>query len=161
MCSARWAIEAGLNDACARRAVLAAAQLPQATGPLVIRYAGLFRRPDCALDWVQAAQIIERIGALIARGEIRRAQACARAPVAVWREALEQMLTRRAGLDLPLTGDGYLTSVVFALAAARDEREHHGVAQERTSSSAAERSDAAGMQRLDDLLKREGIGASE
>jgi hypothetical protein len=150
VCCARWAIESGLNDATARRAVLAAARLPVNLGELIIRYCALFRRADCGLDWGTALRIIERMSAAIADADVA-------ATPEMWREALEQMLGRRDMLDLPLTGDAYVLSIVRAKARAGAEITKHADAQARTTHDSEAEADARGMQRLNALLAREGL----
>jgi len=130
-CFARYPVEAGMNDQDARRVADAIAAVPAGLGGLVLRYAGLFRSPDRLLDWSRAVNIIERVSRMIAEGEIRRAAARAPATPAIWQEALEQMLGRRDGLDLPLTSDGYIKKVVFEIASKRAEERKDTTARSR------------------------------
>jgi len=121
VCFARFALEAALNDADARRACQAVAALPPQLGELALQYAGLFRHEGRALSWRRVAMIVEELSKAIQSGVIRRARQQVPAPGAVWRQALEQMVTRRDLLDLPLTGHGYLYQTVFSLATKRAE----------------------------------------
>jgi len=121
VCFARFALEAALTDADARRACQAVAALPPQLGELALQYAGLFRHEGRALAWRRVAAIIEELSKAVQSGIIRRARQQAPAPASVWRAALEQMVTRRDLLDLPLTGHGYLYQTVFSLATKRAE----------------------------------------
>lgn len=134
-CFCSFPIEAGLNDRHARRVADAIAKVPGGLAEQVLRYAGLFRRPDSLLDWSQAVNIITRISRMIEEGEIHRAGMRIPAPPKIWREAVEEMLGRRDALDLPLTSDGYLKKVVREKASQRLEEQKERTARNRPTVS--------------------------
>lgn len=168
-CFCSFPVEAGLNDRHARRVADAIAKVPGGVAEQVLRYAGLFRRPEALLDWTQAVNIITRIGRMIEEGEIHRGGMRIPAPPPIWREAIEEMLARRDGLDLPLTSDGYLKKVVREKATERFNAGKEDDARRRTAgtevprdNAAAERAaDEAHFKRLGALLDREGIGGKK
>lgn len=115
-CHARFALEAALTDADARRAVAAALKMPAPLGDLVLRYIGLFRAPKRALSWDRAARLIEELLAPMQAGRIERHGRTWAAPLEAWRVALTEMLDRRDKLQLPLKSHGYLFEIIAAQA---------------------------------------------
>lgn len=132
-CGAMHSVEALLADANARRAVLAAADLPGGLGERVVRYVALFRPRERALSWDRAAKLLEEMAAAIAAGQIERDGRAYPAPHEYWRTALDQMLDGRAGLALPLKTHGYLYEIIAGQSRRADQRaaERAEVADER------------------------------
>lgn len=115
-CAARFPIEAALTDEQARQAVATALQLPAPLGDRLLRYVGLFRPAQRALSWDRVGRLLGELLEMIDGGAVERKGKSWAAPMAAWQEALEQMLTRRDKLDLPLTSHGYLLEIVAGVA---------------------------------------------
>jgi len=132
-CGAMHSVEALLADANARRAVLAAAELPGGLGERVVRYVALFRPRERALSWDRAAKLLEEMAAAIAAGQIERDGRAYPAPPEYWRTALDQMLDGRERLALPLKTHGYLYEIIAGQSRRADQRaaERAEVADER------------------------------
>lgn len=116
-CGAQASLEAWLADTAARDLVAIAAALPGDVGPLAVRYLGLWRAPARGLAWDRAARILGELAAAVASGQVERRGRTHMAPPAAWRSGLEQMLTGRERLTLPLRSHGYLFEIVADLAA--------------------------------------------
>lgn len=128
-CHARYALEAALSDADARRAVAAAGRLPPALAELTLAYIGLFRPPSRSLSWRRAARLIDEVVAMVEAGGIRRRGRAWKAGVKEFSEAIETVLNRRDKLTLPLTGHGYLEEVLIGVV---DRAEAEGERQTET-----------------------------
>ena len=164
-CFSRYPVEAGLNDQDARRVADAIAAVPAGLGGLVLRYAGLFRSPERLLDWQRAVNIVTRVSRMIDEGEIHRGGMRIPAPPEIWQAAIEEMLGRRDGLDLPLTSDGYLKKIVREKASQRLEEQKEtgarGRGVSRDTCAAEDAADKRHFKRLGELLEREGIGVKK
>ena len=117
-CAARYPLEAALNDDAARRAIGAAVTLPGKLGPLVLRYAGLWRPDKHQLRWDRAARIITELATVITAGRIQRKGRSWTVNTDQWQQALEQTLSNAAAgkLQRPLKTHGYLYEVALGLA---------------------------------------------
>lgn len=118
-CGFAAGIESFIADGEWREAVLAAAALPSDCGPLVVRYAGLFRPEKRALTPSRAARLLREVCAMITDGvdfDRRRIEA----PSHIWRRALIQVLDA-PNIQRPLRNHHYLLRVVQSLLAKRDD----------------------------------------
>lgn len=131
-CAARFSIEAALTDDAARAAVAAALKMPAPLGDLTLRYLALFRPDKRALSWDRAAKLLAELLAPIQAAQVERHGRVWAAPLELWRQALEQMLERRDGLQLPLKGHGYLFEIVAALAGKAEGRSEHKAEAEKS-----------------------------
>lgn len=116
VCHARYAIEAALADADARRAVAAAAKLPGGVGEAAIAYVGLFRPAKSALSWKRAARLLDELVAMVGAGGVARKGRSWKAGVNEFQSAFETVLGQREKLTLPLTSHGYLLEVLVGIA---------------------------------------------
>lgn len=116
VCHARYALEAALTDAAAREAVALALKLPAPLGELLLGYIGLFRPTKRSLSWSRVTKLLTELQSMIKAGEIERNGRAWAAPQAHWQAALEQMLTRRDKLSLPLANHGYLLEILAGMA---------------------------------------------
>ena len=119
-CNAKYALEAALSDADARRAVIAAGRLPGSVGELVLQYVGLFRPAKSALSWRRVARLTGEVLELIDAGAVRRKGRDWPAGISDFRTALETVLSQRQSLTLPLKGHGYLEEVLVGVVHKRE-----------------------------------------
>ncbi len=114
-CGACGAIEFFLMDAAARETVRAALGLPAPLGRQVMTYIGLFRPRQRALTWDRVEKLLAELLEPIQAAQVMRNGILRPAPVAYWKEALDQVLMNRAKLNLPLKSHGYLFEIVANL----------------------------------------------
>lgn len=101
-----------------KRLAMALATMPPELGRAALGYLSLWRPPKSALRLTRAIRIVDELNALVATGTVCKDERTGiRRPAspAVWAAGIEQMLTARAALSLPLESHGYLRSVVFSL----------------------------------------------
>lgn len=111
-CHAHASIEAWLNDADARQALAAAAELPGEVAPVVLRYLGLFRPAQRSLGWKRSLRLITDISGWLHAGRIsHRGREWAVTPAGL-RTAIDTMLARRDKLDLPINDHAYLLTIL-------------------------------------------------
>lgn len=99
-------------DAAARETVRAAFSLPAPLGRQVMTYIGLFRPPQRALTWDRVEKILTELLEPIQAAQVTRNGISRPAPLEYWKEAIDQVLTNRAKLTLPLKSHGYLFEIV-------------------------------------------------
>lgn len=114
-CHARYALEAGLSEADARRVMPIAGRLPPSIAPLAFSYLGLFRPAQRSLSWRRTADLLGELADMIEEGGIRRRGRAWKADVTAFQTALETVLNRRDKLTLPLKNHGYLMEVLVGV----------------------------------------------
>ncbi|MGO1073191.1 hypothetical protein [Lysobacter sp. CA199] len=125
-CFAEFPVEAGLVEADGKRLAAALGVMDADLVRVLFGYLRLHKPAQRALAQHKALTLAVEIGDLVASGEVRRNGVSRPASLAVWAQAIEQMLEGRSSLRLPLKGHGYLLEVVFGLADradAENERE--------------------------------------
>ncbi|NCC91713.1 MAG: hypothetical protein EOM10_00290 [Opitutae bacterium] len=120
-CGCHASLEAFLQDADAKRAVVAAGALPGELPRLVWSYLGLFRRPDAgrAMAWRRAATLLGDLAALANEPEAQwKGQRVVPNAPRFWAEAIQLLLDRDAAgkLDRPLENHNYLRAVAYEIA---------------------------------------------
>lgn len=115
-CGAEMTLDVLLNVEGAREAVLAALALPAPLGKLLVQYLTLFRPPKRQLSWERVATLLTDLALPIAEARLERGGRVWPAPLEVWRAALEEIVTKRDKLTLPLKSNGYLFEIVVGLA---------------------------------------------
>jgi hypothetical protein len=115
-CGATLSIEALLQDGDARAAVQAALSLPGQLGGLILRYIALFRSESRALSWNRVAKLLTELNDQVSAREVSRGGIVYTAPLELWQAAIEEMLTKRDKLQLPLKTHGYLFEVIAGMA---------------------------------------------
>lgn len=162
-CHAHHSIDAWLNDADARLAMSAAAELPAELGPVVLRYLGLFRPAQQSLRWARANKLLMEILAWLQAGNIRRHSRSWPVTPASLRAAIETVLARRDKLDLPLADHAYLLSVIAGHAdkaeaqaeTASETQRRHGSALAPAPAAAADQITAGQVLNAVTLLRSE------
>ena len=119
-CGAHGSYEFFTSDAEARACFAAAQQLPGGFGPLLLEYLTLFRPRQRLLTWSRARKLIDELVPMVVSGEVRREQRTHRVSIDAWRVAIEQMVSQRDQLRLPLKSHGYLLSVAPKVASAAE-----------------------------------------
>lgn len=130
-------LEAFINDAHWRAALVPALALPSELAPYVVQYLRLFSPAKQGLRAERAGKILAELADWISQARVERNGVQRVAPLALWKEGIEEvLLARDAGtLELPFKGHGYLFQVVHSLAgkaAGRDERSRENRAQGNT-----------------------------
>lgn len=144
-CQTDFPIEAGLNDVAARNAVKRAFSLTP-FGDLLLGYVQLFKPAQRSLSMVRLTKLLDELLPMIQAGKIEHKGRIWPAPASSWQMALEQMLSNRDSLALPIKSHGYLLTIIASAAdkaeargeAAREIRGQTGRAQqtEQTAKSA-------------------------
>jgi hypothetical protein len=130
-------LEAFINDAHWRAALVPALSLPSELAPYVVQYLRLFSPAKQGLRAERAGKILAELADCISQARVERNKVQRVAPLPLWKEGIEEvLLARDAGtLELPFKGHGYLFQVVHSLAgkaAGRDERSRETRAQGNT-----------------------------
>ncbi|MCP3048348.1 hypothetical protein K6X13_14795 [Xanthomonas euvesicatoria pv. allii] len=102
-----------------KRLAVIVATMPPDLGRATLAYLGLFKPAKTSLRIGRAAKIAAEVAELVATGSVckdERAGVRRPASAGMWAAAMEQMVTQRAALSLPLESHGYLRAVVFGLA---------------------------------------------
>jgi hypothetical protein len=126
-CGAMFSLDALLGNEGAREAVMAALQLPAPLGWNMIRYLALFRPAKRNLSLDRVANLINELLPMIAAARIERNGNSHSAPLDYWRMALDEMLSKRDNLTLPLKSHGYLLAIIegYNLKAEQRKEQQH------------------------------------
>ena len=119
VCRAPFPVDAGLADAAARAAVVAAIGLwPAALRPHVLRYFALHAPRERKMSMDRITTLLADFAALIDAGTVTRHHDTRPAPLAAWEAGLAQVLQAAdaGSLDLPLHGHGLLAEIVYRAA---------------------------------------------
>jgi len=133
-CGLNGDIEVFLHDTAWRAALVPALALPAELSASLLPYLRLLGTAKRGLTAPRAGKLLAELEAGIKSARVKRHGVERVAPLALWKEALDEVLAARdAGtLELPLKGHAYLYQVVYALAgkaAGRDERSRETRAQ--------------------------------
>ncbi|TVO70871.1 hypothetical protein FHP88_15565 [Sedimenticola selenatireducens] len=112
VCGAFGAPEIFLAEAIKREAIAKALRMPHPLAMQVQVYIGLFRPPKRGHSMDRVERILEELLEPIEAGKLRRNGRDWPAPVEIWKYALDQVISRRNKLTLPLKDHGYLFEVV-------------------------------------------------
>lgn len=138
-CGAAYPLEAGLNDADARRFAALMGELQPAVARLMIRYLELFKPKKQGLRWSRRLSVAQEIVPAINAAQVSHDGIAYAAPQELWVSGFEKVLAK-TDLILPLAGNGLLIKIVAGLAsagAAKAER----AAEERTQQRARHHGD--------------------
>ncbi len=133
-CGAFGAPELFLGEAMKREAIAKALRMPSPLAQQIQTYIGLFRPPKRGHIIDRVTSLLENLLTYIEPRKVTRNGRTLPAPVAIWQAALDDMLSRRDKLRLPLKDHGYLLEVVMSKAdeaQAQAERLRHEQAQHR------------------------------
>lgn len=118
-CGAQAHLSAFFAEDDGKRLAAVLAGMPPELGRAVIGYLGLFKPGKTALRLSLALKIAQEVAGLVDGGTVckdERTGVRRPASPAQWAAGIEQMLSQRDRLTLPLDGHGYLRAVVFGLA---------------------------------------------
>jgi hypothetical protein len=118
-CGAQAHIAAYFAEDDGKRLAMTVAGMPPELGRAMLAYLGLFKPAKTALRLSRAVKLAAEIAELVATGTVcRDERSGVRRPAspAQWAAGMEQMVSQRAALTLPLESHGYLRAVVFGLA---------------------------------------------
>lgn len=115
-CDTDFPIEAGFAEADGKRLAALLAAMDAALGRSMLGYLRLHKPARTQLRMAKAAKLAQEIAELVASGEVSRGGLCRPCTAATWVAGIEQMLSTKDKLRLPLSGHGYLLEVVFGLA---------------------------------------------
>lgn len=91
-----------------------AGELEPTTWRLMVQYLGLFRPTKTKLSWSRMASLLGELVPCIKQAEFSRGGQCFVAPRVAWEAALEQIISQRDRLTLPLRSHGYLLEIMVA-----------------------------------------------
>ncbi|OHD24112.1 MAG: hypothetical protein A2Y38_12315 [Spirochaetes bacterium GWB1_59_5] len=111
-CGSLSSLDALLGNEGAREAVMAALAIPAPLGKLLVQYLAMFRPAQRQLSFDRVASILGELLPMISAASIERNGRTWSAPQDYWRMALEEMLTKRDKLTLPLKSHGYLLEII-------------------------------------------------
>ncbi|MDC8015184.1 hypothetical protein [Tahibacter soli] len=138
-CDNEFPIEAGFIEGDGKRFAALVAELELALGRAVLSYLRLFKPAKTALRLARAARIVDDLVSLVRSGTVCKDERVGvRRPAnqALWAAGIEQMLSSRDALSLPLDNHNYLRAVVFGLADkidAKAEQARETVARSRSA----------------------------
>lgn len=102
-----------MNDVAARKAVAQAFKFTP-FGDLLLSYIGLFKPAQRALSMQRLTKMLDELLVDIKAAQITRNSHSYAAPQIYWQQAIEQMLTSREKLSLPLKSHGYLYEIIIS-----------------------------------------------
>ena len=141
-CHAEASLDVLVGREADARAVSAFLSRHVALGGVLLRYVALFRPAKRRLGLARMVALIEELMPDIERGAVTRKGRDWPAPPALWRAAIEQVMSNHAKgtITLPLTGHGYLHEVLQGMsdkAEAAAEREGESERRARRDSGPA------------------------
>jgi hypothetical protein len=116
--------------------------LPGPLGDRLLRYLRLFSPRSRALSPDRAARLLTELLGPIAEAKVERHGRTWPAPLDYWSHALDEILSRREQLQLPLRSHGYLLEIVAAIAGKAEARTEAKVEQTRAYALGREQSQA-------------------
>ncbi len=127
-CGATASVEAMINDATAREAVLAVAELPSPLHLSTLRYMSLFRPGKSALSWKKVLRLTKEINNLCCTGYVSvQGEVDRNCPPRIWAVAMDTMKEQQTGIKRPLKNHNYLRQVAHGLADAADKTQESEV----------------------------------
>jgi len=111
-CGSLSSLDALLGNEGAREAVMAALAFPAPLGKLMVQYLGLFRPAQRQLSFDRVANLLNELLPMILEAKIERSGRIWSAPQEYWKSAIEDMLSKRDNLSLPLKSHGYLLTII-------------------------------------------------
>lgn len=163
-CNVQLPLEAWISNAATREAFLSLAALhPSQRLPMTaMRYVGLFAPARQTMRWDRIADLLMEIRDLISSGRVEYRHQNLPAPMDYWLNAMEECLTRRATLTLPLTSHGYLKSIVVGYSSKAEAKAEQHTEQTRQghagTGGAAQRAERTGKAEMPssvrDVLKQ-------
>ena len=147
-CGSFFGIDAGVNDADARRfAELMAGLHPVVAKPL-IQYLALFRPDKTGLRWSRMLSLALELEPMIREAKITRSGIAYAVPREAWAQALLHLADRPKALNLPLKSHGYLLEMLAGGAeklaakteagAEKRKREHPAVPTSQSAPTASQ-----------------------
>lgn len=118
-CGENFPFEAGFADADGKQLAALFAKLDPKLGRAVLNYLRLFSPAKRGLRMTRAIRLVEELLALVEAGQVQRDARTTEskpAPPRVWAAGIEQMVTGRDRLQLPLENHNYLRAVVWGIA---------------------------------------------
>lgn len=109
---------------------MAALEMPAPVGKLLVQYLGLFRPAQRQLSFDRVANILNELLPMIRDAKIERGGRIWSAPQEYWKSAIEDMLTKRDRLTLPLKNHGYLLTIIESYSSKAEAK-----AEEKTEAS--------------------------
>ncbi|MGH8037043.1 MAG: hypothetical protein ACREPD_04805 [Stenotrophomonas sp.] len=122
-CAFQAEIEAFFTDDDGKRLAAIMAEVSPDCGRAVLAYLRLFKPPKTSLRAARAVKLAREVADLVKAGTVckdERSGIRRPATPSMWAAAIEQMLSQRDRLSLPLDSHGYLRAVVFGLADSAD-----------------------------------------
>ncbi|HCL40577.1 MAG TPA: hypothetical protein DHW73_04290 [Pseudomonas sp.] len=118
-CGEQFPLEAGMADDEGKRLAALFAGMEPKLGKAVLQYLRLFSPAKRSLRTSKAIRLVEDLLALVTPGTVTRDARTTdtrRATPTLWAMGIEQMLSAREKLTLPLDNHHYLRAVVYGLA---------------------------------------------
>ncbi len=111
-CGAVHSLDALVANEAASQALNAALLINGELGRALIGYLGLFRPAKSSLTFERVATILNELSPMITSGKIQRDGREFSAPPEAWIYGINQMLTSRQTLKLPMKSHGYLLEII-------------------------------------------------
>lgn len=141
-CQTDFPIEAGINDVAARNAVKRAFSLTP-MGDLLLAYVQLFKPAKRALSMARLVKILDELLPMIQTGKIEHKGRIWPAPQDYWRMALEEIISKRDTLTLPIKSHGYLFTIIAGQADKAAKKEEETQEMRKRSGRVQQEQDAA------------------
>ena len=123
-CGALMSLEMVINDEAARQALGDALAIPSGLRTLFVRYMALHRPAKSRLSWAKVGRLLAEINSGIQAAAILHKGQTIPAPANVWTDALQRIINaaETGHLDTPLSGHGYLYTIIAAATDRRDAK---------------------------------------
>lgn len=147
-CGLSFPLEAGINDADARRFSKMMGDVPPVMANQLLQYLLFFKPKKQGLRWNRAVKLLGELVSDITNEKIKHQGRAWSAPPALWVEAMVAMQSRRHELDLPMNNHHYLYKIIAGLS---DKIE---AAKERQTELARQSGQHVNVKPVDDTLSR-------
>jgi len=160
-CSARFSLDAGVNDDDARKLSALLAGLPPTVARPLVQYLALFRPEKTGLRWSRALAFAVELAPMILSATVVRDRKEYRAPLEAWAAAMQHLVDRPKTVRFPLKSNGYLLEMI-ASGAERVEAKTEAVREKSKRTPTRKGSGApVAMRDMVNKYKKQGGSTSE
>lgn len=134
-CGADMSLEVLIQHDAARAALVMAMGMSMPLGKLLVQYLALFRPTKRQLTMDRVAKLLGELVPMIQKAQIERNGRMWAAPLDSWKGALEEVISKRDKLILPLKSHGYLLEIIVGHENKLEAHQERKQEEQRSSAS--------------------------
>lgn len=115
-CGEDLSLAALIEHDASREAIMLALQFPAPLGKLLVQYVKLFKPAQRALSMDRFSAILGELLPMVTNAKVSKNGNIYAAPQSYWVDAINNMVTNKASLTLPIKTHGYLISIIVGYA---------------------------------------------